>query len=441
MTATLKTVTLGCKVNQYETEYVRQGLVSIGYRDAAQDEVADLCVVNTCTVTGEGDAKSRQTIRRLARKNPGTRIVVMGCYATRAKDELAALPNVAEVVTDKRELPDLLGRFGVVDIPDGISSFGRRQRAYVKVQDGCLLRCSFCIIPSVRPQMYSRSAASIRDEVARLVDHGHREIVLTGVHLGHYGVDLNSGRPKDQWWRLSRLLREIVNIPGQFRVRLSSIEATEVTRELIEVIGEFPDRICPHLHICLQSGSDKVLRRMRRRWGAKRFVDRCRLVQRELDQPAVTTDIMVGFPGETEDEFADTLRVAEEVGFSKIHAFPFSPRKGTPAAEMSEQIHGDIKSDRMNRLRELESQLRERYFRCLIGRRLEVLAEAPVESNESHNPNATFLEGTTCRYTPSRFQAELHDCGRLLPVIAREYQEGRLLCDSLPTSSQQPASA
>ena len=171
MPATLKTVTLGCKVNQYETEYVREGLVGIGYRDVLLGEAADLCIVNTCTVTGEGDSKSRQIIRRLARENPGTRIVVMGCYATRAPDEVAALPGVAEVVTDKRELPDLLGRFGVVDIPTGISQFGTRHRAYVKVQDGCLLRCSYCIIPKVRPTLYSRASEDILDEVRRLLDN------------------------------------------------------------------------------------------------------------------------------------------------------------------------------------------------------------------------------------------------------------------------------
>src|SRR5689334_14019817 len=154
--ATLKTVTLGCKVNQYETEFVRQSLATAGFRDAADDEPADLCVVNTCTVTAEGDAKSRQVIRQLARRNPGTRIVVMGCYATRAPAEVATLPAVAEVVTDKRELPDLLGRFGVIDVPNGISGFSNRRRAYVKVQDGCLLNCSFCIIPAVRPYLASR---------------------------------------------------------------------------------------------------------------------------------------------------------------------------------------------------------------------------------------------------------------------------------------------
>ena len=259
--ATLKTVTLGCKVNQYETEFVRQSLVAAGYRDAADDEPADLCVVNTCTVTAEGDSKSRQVIRQLARRNPGTRIVVMGCYATRAPEEVAALPAVAEVVTDKRELPDVLGRFGVVDVPTGISGFGNRHRAYVKVQDGCMLSiAAFCIIPSVRPHLASRPVEHVVDEVRRLVDHGHREVVLTGIHLGHYGVEWSRGRAKSDWTRLSHLVERLAALPGEFRIRLSSIEATEVTRELIAVMAAFPKRVCPHLHISLQSGSDAVLR-------------------------------------------------------------------------------------------------------------------------------------------------------------------------------------
>src|SRR4249920_926871 len=210
----LRTVTLGCKVNQYETEFVREGLLGAGYNDAADDDQADLCIVNTCTVTNEGDSKSRQAIRRLARKNPGAKIVVMGCYATRAPEEVAALPGVSQVVTDKRELPDLLGRFGVTDIPTGISGFGRRHRAYVKVQDGCLLRCSFCIIPHVRPNLTSRPAEHILDEVRRLVDNGYSEIVLTGIHLGHYGVDWNRDAPKSHWTRLSHLVDHIARLPG-----------------------------------------------------------------------------------------------------------------------------------------------------------------------------------------------------------------------------------
>src|SRR3972149_741887 len=190
---TFKPLPLGCKVNQYETEYVREGLVRLGYREAEEGEPADLCLVNTCTVTAEGDLKSRKGIRQLARQNPQAEIVVRGCYATRAPEAVAALPGVAEVVTDKRQLPELLARFGLVDLPDGISSFGRRHRAYVKVQDGCRMPCSYCIIPKVRPVLASRPVDDVLHEIRRLVAHGHREVVLTGIHLGHYGVDFREG--------------------------------------------------------------------------------------------------------------------------------------------------------------------------------------------------------------------------------------------------------
>jgi threonylcarbamoyladenosine tRNA methylthiotransferase MtaB len=418
----LRTLTLGCKVNQYETEYVREGLLGIGYEDAIHDEHAELCLVNTCTVTAEGDSKSRQAIRRMARRNPGAKIVVMGCYATRAPEEVAKLPGVSQVVTDKRELPDLLGRFGVTDIPTGISGFGRRHRAYVKVQDGCMLRCSFCIIPYVRPNLASRPVQHILDEIRRLVDGGYREVVLTGIHLGHYGVDWNrqsllplppgDGRgegespnrdapspcplpegegfkPKDRWIRLSHLVRQIAELPGDFRVRLSSIEATEVTRELIDVMVDHPEKVAPHLHISMQSGSDSVLRRMRRRWGRQRFIDRCRLLQERLDRPAITTDIIVGFPGETETEFAETIETARAVGFSKIHIFPFSPRRGTPAAEMPNQVPKQVQQGRTRELAAVEAELRDRYYRSLIGRKLRVLVEAEERGGSV---------GTSCRY-------------------------------------------
>jgi threonylcarbamoyladenosine tRNA methylthiotransferase MtaB len=415
MPATLKTLTLGCKVNQYETELVREGLSRAGFRDAANGEIADLCVVNTCTVTVDGDSKSRQAIRRLARENPDARIVVMGCYATRAPEELAKLPNVVEVVTDKREIPDLLGRFGVIDIPSGISRFGNRHRAFVKVQDGCLLRCSYCIIPYVRPHVHSRPMQHVLEEVLRLVANGYREIVLTGVHLGHYGVECNRNKPKDEWLRLSTLVRAIAELPGEFRIRLSSIEATEVTRELIAVMAEYPDRIAPHLHICLQSGSDPVLRRMRRRWSSRMFIDRCRLVRDTLDNPAITTDIIVGFPGETDADFEATCHVSRECGFSKIHVFPFSPRKGTPAAQMSDFVAAEIKSERCERLTAVEAELREAYFQSLIGRRLTVLVEGESAPGR--------FVGTSCRYAPVEIAGVLFSAGELVEVEAKSVRD------------------
>lgn len=398
--ARLKTVTLGCKVNQYETEYVRQGLHRIGYRDADRDEAADVCVVNTCTVTSEGDAKSRQVIRRLARQNPDSRIVVMGCYATRAPAEVAELPGVAEVVTDKRELPDLLGRFGVADIPTGIDGFAGRKRAYIKVQDGCLLRCSYCIIPMVRPQLTSRPLAHIVDEVQRMVDAGHREVVLTGIHLGHYGVEWNRRKPKDQWTRLAHLIERLAELPGEFRIRLSSIEATEVTRELIDVLARYRRRVVPHLHVCLQSGSDQVLRRMRRRWGTRMFLSRCELIRNQLDHPALTTDVIVGFPGETDADFQRTIDTCRRAGFSKIHVFPFSPRRGTPAAEMEDQVPATVRSERVAELMRIEAALRREYFQTLVGRRVQLLVDS-VEERGDDERGSWIVRGTSCRYAPT----------------------------------------
>jgi len=410
--ATLRTVTLGCKVNQYETEFVREALLGIGYRDAAHDESADVCLVNTCTVTAEGDAKSRQSIRQLARRNPGARIVVMGCYATRAPEEVASLAGVAEVVTDKRELPDLLGRFGVVDVPTGISGLANRQRAYVKVQDGCLLRCSFCIIPKVRPALASRPVEHILDEIRRLQASGYREMILTGIHLGHYGVDFNRGRPKRDWTRLSHLVERIAELDGDFRIRLSSIEATEVTRELIATLAAYPAKVCPHLHVSLQSGSDRILTRMRRRWGSQRFLDRCRMVREALDEPALTTDVIVGFPGETEEDFQQTCRVCEEAGFSKIHIFPFSARRTTPAAEMPDQVDPQIKALRGRRLAELEGKLRQRYWGRLLGRPLRVLVETPLAGRPG------WMLGTACRYAPVEVPAEPTARRQFVDVVA-----------------------
>ncbi len=418
--ATLRTVTLGCKVNQYETEYVREGLLSLGYRDAGPNESADLCVVNTCTVTNEGDAKSRQIIRRIARQNPGSRIVVMGCYATRAPQEVAELPGVAEVIVDKRELPDWLGRFGVSPVPTGISQFAGRSRAFIKVQDGCMLKCSYCIIPYVRPKLASRPIDEIVAEAQRLVANGYRELVLTGIHLGHFGIDWNWGKAKHEWTRLAHLLERLVELDGEFRVRLSSIEATEVTEELLDVMARYPDRICPHLHVCLQSGSDAVLRRMRRRWGSQRFLDCCQRIRAKLDEPCLTTDIIVGFPGETEEDFEATLEVARKAGFWKIHVFPFSPRRQTPAAEMPDQVSAADRQQRVRRLTELEQELRREYMQRLVGRRLTLLAESSVREAPAT------LVGTSCRYVPVAVAGVPEEVGQLIEAEIIAVTEERL---------------
>lgn len=404
---TCRLVTLGCKVNQYETQLVKEALERNGYREAEDDETADLCVVNTCTVTANGDSRSRQVIRQLARHNPGTRTLVMGCYATREPDAVRRLPGVFEVITDKRELPDVLQRHGIVDIPTGISHFEGRKRAYVKVQDGCILRCAYCIIPQVRPGLHSRDPRDIEDEVRRLIDNGHHEIVLTGVHVGHYGVDATRGRSGSEPFRLWHLFRHLDRIPGAWRMRLSSIEAAEITDEFIAAAADC-DHLCPQFHPALQSGSETVLRRMRRRYSVRRFLETLAKLRERLDNPAFTTDIIVGFPGETDAEFEETLDACRRAGFLKIHAFPFSARKGTPAADFSHQVPPPIRKERLERLTKLERELASRYYGSVLGGEVEVLVE------QASPTGAERMFGHDRRYVPVEIPGTSADLGTIV---------------------------
>jgi threonylcarbamoyladenosine tRNA methylthiotransferase MtaB len=414
----VRLLTLGCKVNQYETQYVKEMLELNGYVEAPDGQPADLCVVNTCTVTAEGDAKSRQTVRRLHEHNPNAAVVVMGCYAARDPDTVRRLPGVTKVVTDKERLLEEFAPFGVTLKPIGISRFDDHQRAFVKVQDGCLLNCSYCIIPTVRPTVRSRPPEDIAEEVSRLVDDGFHEIVLTGIHLGHYGIDLSKGRPKSEWTRLWHLLERLGRLLGDFRIRLSSLEAAEARDDLVRTMAEQP-RVCPHLHLCLQSGSDCILARMKRRYTSTGFLDRCCRIRQALDQPAFTTDVIIGFPGETEADFEATCRVLRDVGFAKIHVFSYSPRQGTPAAEMKQAVPPAVVAARRRRLHHLERELAERYLQTLVGRRLDVL----VEGADPRRPG--WARGTSCRYVPVAFRGFAPALMRQrVPVRAVAVEEG-----------------
>ncbi len=404
---TCRLVTLGCKVNQYETQLVRENLLLNGWREAADDEPADLCVVNTCTVTSNGDSRSRQVIRQLAKHNPSAKTVVMGCYATRDPQAVAALPGVVDVVTDKRELPDLFDRLGLVARETGISRFEGHHRAFVKVQDGCLLRCSYCIIPQVRPVLYSRPADEIEDEVRRLVDNGFREIVLCGIHVGHYGVDTTRGRSGLAPFRLWHLIKRLDGIPGEWRMRLSSIEAAEIGDDFIRAAADC-ERLCPQFHPALQSGSETVLRRMRRRYSVKRFLDTLERIRDAIPNPSFTTDVIVGFPGETEREFDETLSVCREAEFLKIHVFPFSARKGTPAAAFPAQTQASVIRDRATRLSALERDLAGRYHERMIGSEVEALVEDAAPGRPG------WYRGSDRRYAPIELEGTVADIGRLV---------------------------
>jgi len=417
-------VTLGCKVNQYETQLVREALHESGYREAPDGEPVDLCLVNTCTVTNTGDSKSRQVIRQLARKNPSANIIVMGCYATRDPQAVSQLPNVVEVVRDKRELPDVLSRFGVQDMPTGISGFDGRHRAFVKIQDGCILKCSYCIIPQVRPGIRSRRPTDIEEEVRRLIDNGYREIVISGVHVGHFGVDTNNLHPGERPERLWHLLRRLDRIPGDWRMRLSSIEMVEFNDEFIHAAADC-EHLCPQFHPALQSGSNSVLERMHRRYRVERFLDRLEQIrERSLVDVAFSTDVIVGFPGETDAEFEETLETCRSAGFMKVHVFPFSRRDGTQAADRKDQVPHHVIRERVQRLGELERELALKFYESRIpvsevdsersALQLEVLAERICEQDEE------FVRGTDRWYMPVRVPGTAADLGRFVECYASQ---------------------
>ena len=411
---TARLVTLGCKVNQYETQLVRESLRASGFREAADDESADLCVVNTCTVTNTGDSKSRQVIRQLAKRNPGTKTIVMGCYATRDPQAVSELPNVIEVVTDKRELPDVLSRFGIVDMPAGISEFEGRHRAFVKVQDGCILKCSYCIIPTVRPGIRSRRPQDIEDEFWRLIDNGYREIVISGVHVGHFGIDTNHLEPGARPERLWDLLHRLDRIPGDWRMRLSSIEMVEFNDDFLKAARDC-EHLCPQFHPALQSGSEAVLKRMKRRYRVSRFLERMQQMREMLgNDPALTTDVIVGFPGETEAEFEETLETCRQARFMKVHVFPFSRRDGTEAADFPNQIHGNVIKERVHQLGALERDLAVDFYNSRIdsGASLHVLAERESESRPGH------VRGTDQWYMPVEFPGTRSDLGTFVTCRA-----------------------
>ncbi len=415
--------TLGCKVNQYETQYLREGLLQLGYVEASQGDSADLLVVNTCTVTAESDLKSRKLVRKLVKENPGAETVVMGCSVTRTPELWAALDGVTRVLTDKAEIPAFLQQLGLHEPPRGIRSFGPRHRAFVKVQDGCRVGCSYCIIPTVRPVLRSRPENDILHEIRTLVRAGYREIVLTGIHLGHYGLDFPGENRPD----LASLVRRIVqtDIAEPFRLRISSLEAVEVSDELIDLAVQFPDKICPHLHLSMQSGSDDVLRGMKRRWLREPFMRRCGEIRTRFDRLALTTDVIVGFPGETDRQFEETCDAVRQLRFSKVHVFRFSPRQGTPAATLPNRVPPEVQRRRAEHLISLSENLRVDFARSLLGTVRPVLLE-------------TVHGGTDDRYLEVRLATpgKRDELGRIIPVTVRDL-DGDVLLERDP---KQPTS-
>lgn len=383
--------TLGCKVNFYDTEAIWRMFQTAGYQQVSFEEPADVYIINTCTVTHTGDKKSRQMIRRAVRTNAQATVVVTGCYAQVAPEEIAAIQGVDLVVGNDRKsrIVDLVAEvqaeqhpfqavgnilktreFEEMDVP----FFTDRTRASLKIQDGCNNFCTFCIIPYARGLIRSRKPDKIVAQARKLAQAGYREIVLTGIHTGGYGADL-------QGYRLAHLLRDLETIDELHRVRISSIEASEIDDALIEVLSQ-SQKVCGHLHIPLQAGHNQVLRKMNRHYTVEDFALKLAKLRLALPNLAITSDVIVGFPGETDAFFDDTEAFIRDQAFSQLHVFPYSPRQGTPAAKFTDQVEACVKESRVHRLLTLSEQLTKDYAGTFLGKTVEVIPEEPLHLND-----------------------------------------------------------
>ena len=399
---------LGCKVNAYELEAIQQMLEQQGYEIVPFAPGADIYIINTCTVTNIADRKSRQMLHKAKKMNPDAVVVACGCYVQAAGEKLEQDSAIDLVVGNnkKKEIPAILeeyfrekeeGRSGsgtwVTDMTHNreyetlsISRTAEHTRAFIKVQDGCNQFCTYCIIPYARGRVRSRRPEDVLEEVRRLAESGCQEVVLTGIHLSSYGVDLEEGQ------NLLALIRTIHAVDGIRRIRLGSLEPGIITEEFAEAIAALP-KVCPHFHLSLQSGCDTVLERMNRRYRSEEYMEKCRLLRRVYDRPALTTDVIVGFPGETEEEFEASRAFVEEVNFFETHIFKYSRREGTRAAAMPDQIPEQEKTRRSHILLELDAQRRQEYMESFLGEEKEVLLEEKVELDGKN-----WWVGYTCEY-------------------------------------------
>ena len=361
---------LGCKVNIYESEVVTDLLKKGGYEIVSFEDKADIYIINTCSVTNESDKKSRKMINRAKKNNSEAIIVVMGCYSQVSSDDIEAdiiLGNkdkskIVEILNDfirDREGKKIIYDLSSVEFEKmEISHFDNHTRAFVKIQDGCNAFCSYCIIPYTRGRVRSKNKEDVIEEVSRLVRDGYKEIVLTGIHTGRYGIDINSS--------LYELLCELVKIPNIYRIRLSSIEINEVTPEIIDLYKN-NKIMARHLHVPLQSGSNKILKLMNRRYNKEEFMKMIDKL-REIEDISLTTDLIVGFPNETDDDFEETMDTLKKIHFTKIHTFPYSRRRGTVADKMDGHISGDIKKKRVHEVIELSNEYENEYYKSKISK-------------------------------------------------------------------------
>lgn len=394
-------ITFGCKVNQYETECMKADLLSKGFESAESADVADVILLNSCTVTSSGDSKSLYALRKLRKDRPDALIVLTGCLPQTSPEIADSIPE-ADIIAGTKNRSLLSGmileflehrkriveiaRYGASDSFEDLvhGDFTGKTRAFVKIQDGCNQFCSYCIIPFARGRCRSKPLEVLRDELKMLADAGHREIVLVGINLAFYGMEYGL--------RLADAVEECCRISGIERVRLGSLEPEVISDDDLLRLSRCP-QFCPQFHLSLQSGSDSVLRRMNRRYTTAEYFDLVCRIRKIFPDASFTTDIMTGFPEETEEEFVQSLEFAEKVGFAKIHVFQYSPRKGTVAEKMP-QLSKKIKAERADRLKALGSQLQEKYLRNLVGKTLPVLFEREnsTEFHHGYAPDYTLIK-------------------------------------------------
>lgn len=391
---------LGCKVNQYETNAMAQKFIEHGYEVVEFDEYADVYIVNTCTVTNVADRKSRQMLRRAKEINKDATLVACGCYAQVAKEELKKIPEIDLIIGNNEKndiiqivenhiaqkgsedlVSDVMYKLDYVEL--GTTTYTEKTRAVIKVQDGCDRFCSYCLIPYARGHIRSRKIENVIEEIKKVVEEGINEVVITGIHIASYGRDF-----KGENIGLIDLLEEINKIQGLHRIRLGSIEPTIITDEFVERLSKL-DKICDHFHLSLQSGCTETLKRMNRRYTTEEFRDVTKRLRSKFPNAALTTDIIVGFPGETDDEFNTTYEFLKDIAFYKMHIFKYSQRKGTKAAVMPNQVDGKIKEERSKKLIELSNENEYNYNKKYIGKQVEVLFE---------EREGEYLKGHTTNY-------------------------------------------
>lgn len=379
--------TLGCKVNTYETDAMEQMLLSHGYEIVSFENQADIYIINTCSVTNMADRKSRQMLHKAKKKNPNAVVVAAGCYVQAAPKEVLADAGVDLVIGNnrKQDLVQILEDYFKEHREEAVIDINKEQeyegleldfvsdhtRAYIKVQDGCNQFCSYCIIPYTRGRVRSRAKQDVISEIKRIAKNGTKEVVLTGIHLSSYGKDFKDGTD------LLDLIKAVQEVNGIQRIRLGSLEPRIITLEFAQELRRL-DKFCPHFHLSLQSGCEATLKRMNRHYTPEEYYEKCELLREVFEHPAITTDVIVGFPGETEEEFEETYKFLEKVNFYEMHVFKYSKRKGTRAAEMENQVPEPIKTKRSNILLELTRECSKRYRSFWIGREVNVLLEEKI---------------------------------------------------------------